>query len=317
MENNPISGYLESMKALVAPNALKGSLTSREAASIMGGALPESWQSVLCPIADGGDGTLDCLIEATRGKFFESIVPGPLPSRKVKARWGVLGDGKTAVIEMAEASGLRLLSPSEHAATETTTAGVGELIRIALDDGYQKFLVGLGGSATNDGGAGCMKTLGARFFDSVGNELDCSGKSLVHLKSIDLTEFDKRLSVCEFIGLADVNNVLHGPAGAAHTFAGQKGASVDEIELLDKGLRTYSEILHQQLKVDVARISGSGAAGGLGGGLIAFCNARIVSGIDFILDLIKFDYSLRDCDLVLTAEGSLDAQTVRGKGIAG
>jgi glycerate 2-kinase len=305
------------MKVLVAPNALKGSLTAIEAAAIIAHSLPNTWIPILCPIADGGDGTLDCLVNATRGKFFNAIVTGPLAFQQIGARWGELGNQKAAVIEMAEASGLRLLTAGEYSAANTTTYGVGELISKALDAGFRKIYIGLGGSATNDGGAGCAQAVGVHLLDRNGAKLGPGGIHLRQLRTIDVSPRDKRIDECDFICLADVQNALTGPSGASRMYALQKGASPAEIELLDDGLGHYAEMIFRQLKVDVARIPGGGAAGGLGAGLIAFCNAEIVSGIDHILELVGFDELLRNCDLVLTAEGSIDNLTLQGKAIAG
>jgi glycerate kinase len=305
------------VKILIAPNALKGSLSAKEAAMVMARSLPKDWDAVLCPIADGGDGTLECLVEATGGRYFSVTVTGPLSSRKISARWGRLGTSNTAVIEMAEASGLRLLSPNEYSAANASTWGVGELILRALDDGYRDIVVGLGGSATNDGGAGCAQALGVRLLDSRGMELRSGGMQLRQLQTIDTSSLDRRVSTTNFTGLADVSNLLLGPSGATRVFGKQKGASSEELEVIEECLSHYADSLRQQVHRDVSGIPGSGAAGGLGAGLIAFFGAKIVSGIDYILDVIRFDELLRDCDMVLTAEGSIDEQSLLGKGVAG
>ena len=305
------------MKVLIAPNALKGSLSAREASTLLAASLPKGWEAILCPIADGGDGTLECLVEATNGNYFSAEVTGPLPSHSVRARWGRLGNTETAVIEMAEASGLRLLSRDEYSATNSTTFGVGELIMKALDKGFRTIVVGLGGSATDDGGAGCAQALGVRLLDSRGIELRSGGLQLRELHSIDVSGLDSRVSQSTFIGLADVNNLLLGPTGATRVFGPQKGARDEELTALDEALKHYAGFLHQQCQRDVAEIPGSGAAGGLGAGLIAFLGAKIVPGTDYILDLVRFDELLVDCDMVLTAEGSIDEQSFLGKGISG
>jgi len=305
------------MNVLVAPNALKGSLTAFQAATIIARSLPKEWRAKLCPIADGGDGTLDCLVATTGGRYFDATVSGPLPGMKVNARWGTLGSERTAVIEMAEASGLRLLNASLFSATKSTTLGVGELILHALDAGFDKILVGLGGSATNDGGAGCVQALGVRLLNPRGGDLPQGGIHLKELRTIDFSHRDQRIDRCEFVCLSDVYNVLLGPTGATFTYGTQKGASVEELEQLEKSLQHFADVLSQQLSVDVTTLPGGGAAGGLGAGLSAFCRATIVSGIDYILDLIRFDEFLRDCDFVLTAEGSIDDQSLAGKGISG
>lgn len=308
------------MNFLIAPNVFKGSLSALRAANTISrslkGIAPDV-AIVLCPIADGGDGTLECLVQAIGGKVFEANVHGPVSSLRVNARWGVLGDGATAVIEMAEAAGLRLLSPPQFDIANATTYGVGELILQALKSGLKKIIVGLGGSATNDGGAGCARALGVRFFDEHNNELPQGGIHLARLHHLQIKNYELGMKNAEIIGLADVTNVLYGPAGAAYTFAAQKGATSEQIRQLDEGLRHYASIIERDLHRDVSQIPGSGAAGGLGAGLMAFCNARIVSGIDFVLDTVRFDSLLQQCDCVITAEGMIDSQTLRGKGIEG
>jgi glycerate kinase len=231
------------------------------------------------------------------------------------------------VIEMAEAAGLRLLSPPQYDIANATTYGVGELILVALKSGLRKIIVGLGGSATNDGGAGCARALGVRFFDEHNNELPDGGIHLARLHRLQIRNYElgppeadaplAQIKNAEIIGLADVTNILYGPAGAAYTFAAQKGATPEQIHQLDEGLKHYASILERELHRDVSQIPGSGAAGGLGAGLMAFYNAEIVSGIDFVLDTVRFDSLLQQCDCVITAEGIIDSQTLRGKGIEG
>jgi glycerate 2-kinase len=308
------------MNFLIAPNALKGSLSAQNAANIISAALQEKLpdaHSIICPIADGGNGTLECLVQATGGKFYSATVCGPLASIKVNARWGILGDGTTAVVEMAEAAGLHLLKPSQYDVANATTFGVGELIREAMNAGCKKIIIGMGGSATNDGGAGCAKALGVRFFDEKDMELPQGGIHLARLHHLQIKNYELGIKNAEIIGLADVTNVLNGPEGAAYTFAAQKGATLEQIRQLDDGLRHYASIIERDVHRNVSHIPGSGAAGGLGAGLIAFCNAKIISGIDFVLDTLRFDDLLKQCDCVITAEGRLDSQTLHGKGIAG
>ncbi len=305
------------MKILVAPNALKGSLSAIRAAEVMAGALPKGWESVMCPIADGGDGTLDCLITASGGRYCTDVVTGPLAHMKVEARWGVLGDGLTAVIEMAEASGLRLLQPEQYSVAHATTFGVGEIMLKALDAGFRKIVVGLGGSATNDGGFGCAERLGVQFYDSHGVNLPPGGVHLKTLSRIDVGRLDARILACDIVCLSDVNCPLTGPNGTSKVYARQKGATNEEIERLELALRHYAEILSQELRPDIDAVPGGGAAGGLAAGLIAFCHARPVSGSEYILDAIGFDNLLAHCDAVVTAEGRVDHQTAQGKGIAG
>jgi glycerate kinase len=305
---------------LIAPNALKGSLSAISAAAIIAESLQKVFPDAhctLCPIADGGDGTLDCLVRATGGKLFSSRVHGPLASMEVIARWGVLGDGTTAVIEMAEAAGLRLLRLDRYDVMRATTTGVGELMLEASKVGYTKIIVGLGGSATNDGGIGCCRALGVRFLDKEKNELVDGGRSLSRLDRIENKREETRDKKVKIVALSDVTNVLCGPDGAAHTFAAQKGATPEQVRELDAGLRHYATIIERDLRRNVSEIPGSGAAGGLGAGLIAFCDATVESGIDYVLDLVRFDELAHECDCVITAEGMIDSQTLRGKGIEG
>jgi glycerate 2-kinase len=308
------------MNFLIAPNALKGSLSALRAANTVSQSLkriaPDA-ATVLCPIADGGDGTLECLVQATGGKVFEASVQGPVAALRVNARWGVLGDGATAVIEMAEAAGLRLLSSSQYDIANATTYGVGELILLALKSGFKKIIVGLGGSATNDGGTGCARALGVQFFDEHNKELPQGGIHLARLHHLQIENYELGIKNAEIICLADVTNVLFGPEGSARTFAAQKGASKDLIVKLDEAMRHYASIIERETHHKVSNFPGSGAAGGLAAGLMALCNARIVSGIDFVLDAVRFDSLLQQCDCVITAEGMIDSQTLRGKGIEG
>ncbi len=308
------------MNFLIAPNALKGSLSAADAARIISKAIQEILPDaccVLCPISDGGNGTLECLVQATGGKFYSASVCGPLVSMTVNARWGVLGDGTTAVIEMAEAAGLHLLKPCQYDAAHATTFGVGELIRKAMNSGCKKIIVGMGGSATNDGGAGCARALEIKFFDGNNMELPDGGIHLSRLHHVIIKNEKLKIKGIEFVGLSDVTNVLCGPDGASFTFGAQKGATAEQMRVLDEALKHYAFIIENDLHRDVSHLPGSGAAGGLGVGLLAFCNAKILSGIDFVLDTLRFDDLLQQCDCVVAAEGTLDSQTLLGKGIEG
>ncbi len=308
------------MNFLIAPNALKGSLSAPSAARIISKALqnilPDA-NCVLCPISDGGNGTLECLVQATGGEFYSASVCGPLKSMNVNARWGILGDGTVAVIEMAEAAGLHLLRPSQYDVANATTFGVGELIHKAINSGCKKIIVGMGGSATNDGGAGCARALGVKFFDENEMELPDGGMHLSRLHHINIKNEELKIKETEIVGLSDVTNILFGHEGTAFTYAAQKGATAEQILLLDAALKHYASITEGYLGRDISHIPGSGAAGGLGAGLIAFCNAKIFSGIDYVLDILSFDHLLQQCDCVITTEGTLDSQTLHGKGIEG
>ena len=252
------------MKFLIAPNALKGSLSAIRAAEIIAEALhavDPGCTTDIAPIADGGDGTLDCLVAATGGKTISTIVHGPVEAMSVEARWGVLGDGSTTAIEMAETAGLRLLTADRYDVANATTFGVGQLMFAACTAGYKKIVVGLGGSATNDGGAGCAAALGVRFLDSDGNDLPPGGGSLARLHAIETKNFEPRMREVQVIGLTDVTNVLCGPEGATRTFAPQKGGTPDLIPLLDRALEKYASIIKRDLGMDVTSVPGGGAAG--------------------------------------------------------
>jgi glycerate kinase len=307
------------MKILVAPNAFKEALSAKEAGeAIKGGllrALPNS-DIVVLPIADGGDGTIEVLVEATNGEFIEKEVTGPLGERVV-AKFGILGDGETAVIEMARSSGLALVPKEKRNPAITTTYGVGELIRSALERGAKRILVGIGGSATNDGGAGMAQALGAKFLDKDGNELPFGGLALKDLASIDISNFHPLAKECEVIVMADVKNPLCGPEGASYVYGPQKGGTKELIEELDRALFNFAQVIKRDLGKDILNLPGAGAAGGLGGGLVAFLNARLRPGIDMVLEILNIEERLKGVDIVISGEGKIDGQTIFGKGPAG
>jgi glycerate kinase len=307
------------MKILVAPNAFKEALSAKEAGeAIKGGllrALPNS-DIVVLPIADGGDGTIEVLVEATNGEFIEKEVTGPLGERVV-AKFGILGDGETAVIEMARSSGLALVPKEKRNPAITTTYGVGELIRSALERGAKRILVGIGGSATNDGGAGMAQALGAKLLDKDGNELPFGGLALKDLASIDISNFHPLAKECEVIVMADVKNPLCGPEGASYVYGPQKGGTKELIEELDRALFNFAQVIKRDLGKDILNLPGAGAAGGLGGGLVAFLNARLRPGIDVVLEKLNIEERLKGVDIVISGEGKIDGQTIFGKGPAG
>lgn len=315
------------LSVLICPNAFKGSLTAEEAAraiaeGLMRSAREQAWAHVrldttLLPLADGGDGLLETLIQATDGELFRATVQDPL-GRPIVARWGRLGGARsdTAVIEMAEASGLRLLRPQERDPSVSSTYGTGELMLRATDAGYRKLLVGIGGSATNDGGAGMAAALGVQFLDAAGRPLPPGGLALRHLAAIRAEGW--RLPPDTEVTVAcDVDNPLCGPEGASAVYGPQKGAPLEMIQPLDDALARYAAVIQEQIGVDVDGQPGAGAAGGLGGGLMAFCRAALRHGTELILDALDFDGKLSACTLVVTGEGRLDTQTARGKLIAG
>lgn len=271
------------------------------------------------PLADGGEGTAQVLVAATGGRMERRRVHGPL-GEPVEANFGVLGDGRTGVIEMAAAAGLTLVPPGRRDPAVTTTYGVGELIRAALDAGCTRLVIGIGGSATNDGGAGCAQALGAILLDAAGRPLPLGGASLSDLARIDVSRLDPRLVDVPIDVACDVNNPLCGSGGASAVFGPQKGAAPQTVERLDKALAHYAAIVRRDLGCEIADLPGAGAAGGLGAGLIAFCGARLVRGIELVMQAVGFEAAVRRADLVITGEGRLDAQTVFGKvaqGVAG
>ena len=260
------------MKIVIAPQAYKGSISALDAARAMAeGALrvvPDA-ETVLVPVADGGDGTLETLVEAMGGDIRSATVTGPV-GKPVTAEWGALGDGRTAVIETARASGLALLSLDELDPLRATTYGLGELIREALDAGFRSFIVGLGGSATNDGGAGMAQALGARLLDEAGRDLPPGGAALSDLSSIDISGLDSRALEARFSVACDVSNPLIGPEGASAVYGPQKGATPDMVEQLDAAMRNFARVVERDIGVSIEAVPGAGAAGGLGGGMMAF-----------------------------------------------
>lgn len=303
------------MKIVIAPNAFKGSLTATQAAECMGRglrrALPDC-ELIMVPVADGGDGTVFTVVAATGGRQVDCQAHDPL-GRPILSTLGMTGDGQTAVIEMALASGLALLKKEEQNPLLTGTAGTGELISAALDLGARKILIGIGGSATNDGGIGMAHALGARFSDARGNQLDGIGGALEQIAHIDLSGLDVRLSQVDIEVACDVDNPLFGAHGAAHVYAPQKGATPEITEQLDNGLRRLAEVIHSDLNLDISTLPGGGAAGGLGAGLVAFLGAKLRPGAELVLRVCSLTERMKDCDLVITGEGRLDGQTVSGK----
>ena len=304
---------------VVAPDSFKGSLSAIEAAAAMERGVLAAWPDarvVKVPIADGGEGTLDALVMATAGRLESQTVRGPL-GRPVEARWGVLGDGRTAVVEMAEASGLTLVPEGRRDPRVASSFGTGQLLRAALDAGFRHIVVGIGGSATNDGGSGMAKALGVRFLDGRGQSLPEGGAALARVMSIDLSGVDPRLAETELLVACDVDNPLTGPRGASAIYGPQKGATPAVVLELDAALERFAEVSRQATGRDVARYPGAGAAGGLGAGLLVFTTARLVPGVDLVLDSARFDDVVRGASLVVTGEGRTDRQTAMGKAPVG
>jgi glycerate kinase len=304
------------MHILIAPNAFKNSLTAEEAASAIEEGLKQTKLDCTCecfPIGDGGDGTGELIISKCKGKIIQSNVHDAL-GRNITATFGLIDNEKTAVIEMANASGLRLLKPGELNPLIATSFGTGEQMKLALDRSVNKIILGIGGSATVDGGVGMLKALGVRFLDAERSEVKNLPGNLTELESIDISKLDKRILECEVSVLCDVNNLLLGNNGAAAVFGPQKGATPSDVKKLDAALAKFAQVILKQTGKDVASIKSGGAAGGAAAGLFGMLNAKLVSGIDYFLALTGFDSSLKNSDVVITGEGSIDEQTLQGKG---
>ncbi|WHY86039.1 glycerate kinase [Neobacillus novalis] len=307
------------MNILIAMDSLKGSLSSIEAnRAIAEGFLQASseFDVQTMPIADGGEGTVEALVLASNGRFVDTVVTGPL-GKAVKARYGILGDGTTAVIEIAEACGLPLLTKEERNPLLTTSYGVGELILAAIEKGCRDFIIGLGGSATNDAGVGMLQALGYQFFTKEGALVGLGGAELKNIVTIDMHAVSDQVRNSRFRVACDVNNPLYGQNGAAYIYGPQKGATVEIVKDLDEGLRCFGDVVLDQLGMDLQKIPGAGAAGGLGGAFAGFLQAELESGVGLILELACLEEVLHGVDLVITGEGKLDGQTSMGKAPAG
>ncbi|RSD29845.1 glycerate kinase [Vibrio pectenicida] len=303
------------MKIVIAPDSYKESLTAMEVATAIENGfkeiIPDAKYTKL-PMADGGEGTVQSLVDATQGKVVSANVTGPL-GEPVEGFYGVLGDGSTAVIEMAAASGLHLVEPSKRNPLFTTTFGTGELIRLALNSGIKHIILGIGGSATNDGGMGMAQALGARFYDKSGSDLGYGGDALSELARIDLSGLDKRLADVILEVACDVDNPLCGPKGASHVFGPQKGATPEMVEKLDTNLAHFADVIRQTTGIEVINQAGAGAAGGLGAALLGLLNAKLRAGINIVTDFVKLEQEIKDATLVITGEGRIDSQTIHGK----
>lgn len=306
------------MKIVIATDSFKGSASSLEVAGFLEKGirrvLPDA-EVIKLPLADGGEGTVDALVASLNGKYVECEVTGPLGG-KVTAKFGLIGH-RTAVIEMAEASGLPLIEHEERNPFKTTTYGTGELIKAALDHGVAEILIGIGGSATNDGGAGMAQALGVSFKDSHNKEIGFGAEALGDIRHIDVSWLDPRLKKTRMIVLSDVTNPLCGETGASYVYGPQKGATEKGVKELDALLQRYGEQLENEVGKNIMNVTGAGAAGGLGAGLMAFCDAELESGIEKILEIIKLSDHVKDADLVITGEGKMDFQSVQGKAPVG
>lgn len=306
-----MNGDIDKMKVMIAPDSFKGTMTAFEVCEIMERAVEAAalkCEVIKMPIADGGEGS----IEAFGCEKIYCTVTGP-ELVEIGSCYGSAGD--TAIIEMAACAGLPLMS--EGNPETATTYGVGELIKHALDGGYRKFIVGLGGSATNDAGTGMASALGVKFYDDCGKTFIPTGLSLKDVKHIDISSLDERLSRSEIITMCDITNPLYGENGAAYIFAPQKGADPKMVKRLDSGLRHIAEIIRNALNIDVSRIAGGGAAGGTGAGMVAFLGSELKKGIDVVLDANNFDEHLKSCDFIFSGEGKFDSQSLRGKVVSG
>jgi len=307
------------MRIVVAPDSFKGSVSALGVANAMEigihAVFPQA-QVFKVPIADGGEGTVEALVSATGGQVIDQQVVGPL-GFPVTAKWGILGDGETAVIEMAAASGLTLVPKESRNPRITTTYGTGQLMKAVLDKGIRKLIIGIGGSATNDGGTGMANALGVKFLDQQGLELVPGGAALAGLAKIDLSGLDARLGNMEIMVACDVDNPLCGPRGASAVYGPQKGATPEMIAELDAALNVYAGIAAQATGKNIAENPGAGAAGGLGAGLLFFTQARLRPGVEIVLETTGFDELVADADLVITGEGRTDFQTAFGKAPVG
>ncbi|KGA99016.1 glycerate kinase [Alkalihalobacillus alcalophilus ATCC 27647 = CGMCC 1.3604] len=303
------------MKIVIAPDSFKGSLSAVEAARAMEKGIKKAFtqaETVLVPVADGGEGTLESLVAATKGEIVEVTVKGPL-LQPVKAAYGVLGDGETCVVEMASASGLVLVATEERDPMLTTTYGTGELIKAALEQGYRKFILAIGGSATNDGGAGMLQALGMRLFDKEGKLIGYGGAELGRVAKIDDREFDHRIKESEFLIASDVQNPLIGINGASFVFGPQKGATSKMVEQLDGYLTRWADLIEEKQGIRLHDKPGAGAAGGIGGAFQAFFPSTTRRGIDIVIEYTELEKKLCGADFVLTGEGQIDSQTASGK----
>ncbi|MDV6251832.1 glycerate kinase [Vibrio sp. EA2] len=303
------------MKVVIAPDSFKESLTAKQVSDAIKAGLARVWHDaefVTVPVADGGEGTVQSLIDATQGKQVFTTVIGPF-GKEVRAFYGILGDGETAVIEMAEASGLHLVPSDARDPKLTSSFGTGQLIKHALERGMQRLIIGLGGSATNDGGVGMLAALGVKFLDESGNAITTNGGGLINLASIDVSDLDARLAQCEILVACDVDNPLCGEKGASAIFGPQKGATASDVSVLDNALRKFGELTEQVTGKHVLTRKGAGAAGGMGAALLGYTSARLQPGIEIVLDTVKLADHVADADIVFTGEGRIDHQTAHGK----
>lgn len=303
------------MKIIVSPDSFKGSLTAIEAANSIERGVKNIYKNAetrLLPVGDGGEGTMDSLIAATDGYKKKAEVIAPL-GNEIEASYGVLGDEKTCVIEMATASGIDLVSEYKLSPLNTTTYGTGQLIKQALDEGYTSFIISIGGSATNDGGAGMLQALGLQLLNDKGNEITFGGGALSEVYKVDFTNFDKRIKDSTFIIATDVQSPMIGENGASHMFGPQKGATEKDVKSLEANLTHWANVIRNVTGKELHNMPGAGAAGGLGGAFQAFFPSKMERGIDVVLEYTNLEHELEEADLIITGEGKVDKQTAFGK----
>lgn len=305
-------------KVVLIPDSFKGTLSSTQICNIMKEKLNKHFPEckvISIPVADGGEGSVDCFLSALGGKKVETIVKNPY-FEDMESFYGVIDNGQTAVIEMASCAGLPLVEGKKNP-KKTTTYGVGELILQAVSSGCKKIIVGLGGSCTNDGGVGAACAIGVKFFDKNGEEFIPTGGTLIDIDRIDITNIDTKVRNVEIVTMCDIDNPMYGKNGAAYIFAPQKGATAEVVEELDKGLIHLCSIIERDLAIDLKNVPGGGAAGAMGAGMIAFFNSKLEMGIETVLNTVKFDEIIKDADMIFTGEGKIDRQSLRGKVVIG
>lgn len=310
---------MQPLKFVLAPDSFKESMSAKEVCDAMEKGIKRIFTDAVCvkvPMADGGEGTLDALVDATGGKKYKQRVTGPL-GNQVEARYGILGDGNTAVIEMAEAAGIVLVPIQQRNPLYTTTYGVGELIKAVLDYGVKHLVIAIGGSATNDAGIGMLQALGASFKNQNGNEVGFGGIGVEEIAHIDLTHLDKRLKDIVIEVACDVTNPLTGPMGASYIFAKQKGANKEEIQRLEEALSHFAQLVRSELGIEIDQLKGAGAAGGLGAALVGFCNGKLKAGIELVVKYSALEEKVQGANYIFTGEGSIDMQTQYGKTLTG
>ena len=305
-------------KIVLIPDSFKGTLSSTQICEIISGEIKRQFSDceiISIPVADGGEGSVDCFLSALGGEKITAMVSGP-HLEKMESYFGYLPESSTAVIEMASCAGLPLVE-NQKDPLGTTTYGVGELLLEAASHGVTKIILGLGGSCTTDGGCGAAAACGIKFYDEAGNSFIPTGETLSQIEHIDTSSLDPAIKTVDIVAMCDIENPMYGPEGAAYIFAPQKGATENEVKLLDEGLIHLANVIKQDLRADVATIPGTGAAGAMGAGMVAFFGAQLQMGIETVLDTVHFSEIIKDADLVITGEGKLDSQSLRGKVVIG